>query len=61
VLVHPSTLNAVSDSAPGGIRLTFCGESPARLAEGARRLGRALATMVGRDPEDQMVPSLGGI
>jgi GntR family transcriptional regulator/MocR family aminotransferase len=43
VLVTPSTINAVSGhGGGGGIRLTFCGEPPRRIAEGARRLGRAL-------------------
>lgn len=46
VLVTPSTLNSVSGHPEGGgLRLTFCAEPPRRLAEGARRLGRALAAL----------------
>jgi GntR family transcriptional regulator/MocR family aminotransferase len=48
VLVHPSTLNTVEERRDGGIRLTFCAEAPARLVEGARRLGRAIAALEGR-------------
>ena len=47
VLVHPSTLNMVEERREGGIRLTFCSETPARLVEGARRLGRAIAAQGG--------------
>jgi 2-aminoadipate transaminase len=61
VLVHPGTLNAASENAPGGVRVTFCAEPPARLAEGARRLGRVLAGLGGRSPGTEPVPSLGGI
>jgi DNA-binding transcriptional MocR family regulator len=47
VLVTPSTINAVSGhGGGGGVRLTFCGEPPRRIAEGARRLGRALEEML---------------
>lgn len=48
VLVHPSTLNVVEERRDGGIRLTFCSETPARLVEGARRLGRAVAALDAR-------------
>jgi DNA-binding transcriptional MocR family regulator len=61
VLIHPSTLNATVEGAPGGIRLTFCSEPPARLTEGARRLGRALAGLVGREQPHDLLPSLGGM
>jgi GntR family transcriptional regulator/MocR family aminotransferase len=60
VLVHPSSLNTVEESAPGGVRLTFCCEPEARLAEGARRLGKAIATF-SRGQGDEPVPALGGI
>lgn len=43
VLVNPGTLNAVGPTPRPGLRLTFCFEPPERLAEGARRLGRAWA------------------
>ncbi len=44
VLVSPSTLHRAdrASPAPAGVRLTFCVEKPARLEEGARRLGAAL-------------------
>jgi GntR family transcriptional regulator/MocR family aminotransferase len=61
VVVHPSTLNASHDGAPSGLRVTFCSESPARLHEGARRLGRALAALSGRERSDDETPALGGI
>ena len=60
VLIHPSSLNAVDDGAAGGIRLTFCTEPKARLVEGARRLGRAIAAL-GRGRGDQGVPAMGGV
>lgn len=62
VLVHPSTLNMVEERREGGIRLTFCAESSARLVEGARRLGRAITGLVehGRSGHEPM-PSIGGI
>lgn len=41
VVISPSTLHAVGRE-HGGLRLTFCAEPPERLAEGARRLGRAI-------------------
>jgi DNA-binding transcriptional MocR family regulator len=59
VLVHPSSLNAVDEGAAGGIRLTFCTEPKARLVEGARRLGRAIAAL-GRD-RGEALPAMGGV
>jgi DNA-binding transcriptional MocR family regulator len=59
VLVHPSSLNSVEEGAAGGIRLTYCSEPPARLAEGARRLGRAFVAL-GRAGEDA-APAVGAI
>jgi GntR family transcriptional regulator/MocR family aminotransferase len=64
VLVHPSTLNMVEERREGGVRLTFCAETPARLVEGARRLGRALANLGERSRPGAAVeaaPSVGGI
>jgi DNA-binding transcriptional MocR family regulator len=61
VLVHPSTLNAVEERGRGGIRLTFCGEPEARLIEGARRLGRAVAALAGSERAGDPVASMGGI
>lgn len=44
VLVSPSTLHRVDrgGAGPRGVRLTFCWEKPARLVEGAKRLGEAI-------------------
>jgi 2-aminoadipate transaminase len=61
VLVHPGSLNAVAETGARGIRVTFCAEPAARLAEGARRLGRALSALVGREQPDGVGPSLGGM
>jgi DNA-binding transcriptional MocR family regulator len=41
VLISPGTLNGVNPSERRGVRLLFCAEPPARIAEGTRRLGRA--------------------
>jgi DNA-binding transcriptional MocR family regulator len=41
VVFSPSTLYEVGGAQRHGLRLTFCAEPPARLVEGARRLGRA--------------------
>jgi len=41
VLVGPSTHFAVGPQAEAAVRLSFCAESSARLAEGARRLSKA--------------------
>jgi len=60
VLVHPSSLNAVDEGGPGGVRLTFCSEPVDRLTEGARRLGKAIATFA-RTRDDGPMPALGGI
>jgi GntR family transcriptional regulator/MocR family aminotransferase len=45
VLVSPGTLNALAQGAQRGLRLTYCAEPPARLVEGARRLGKAWAAV----------------
>jgi GntR family transcriptional regulator/MocR family aminotransferase len=41
VIVTPGALYSASGRDRGAMRLTFCGEKPERLAEGARRLCRA--------------------
>jgi DNA-binding transcriptional MocR family regulator len=65
VLVSPSTLHSATGagSSHGGIRLTFCAEPPERLTEGAKRLGRALATIAERYPfhPDTSAPQLGAV
>jgi hypothetical protein len=39
-------LHAVGARAAFGVRLTFCAESPARLIEGAKRLGKTLKQLL---------------
>ena len=53
VMVSPSTLYATAAPAQPGLRLSFCSEPPDRLAEGARRLGRALALVMSRRRDAQ--------
>jgi DNA-binding transcriptional MocR family regulator len=49
VLVSPGTLNSVEERPQGGgVRLTFCSEPVERVAEGTRRLMRALHALEGR-------------
>jgi DNA-binding transcriptional MocR family regulator len=48
VLVTPSTVSGVDPRRHAGIRLSFAAEPLDRLAEGARRLGRALAGIAER-------------
>jgi len=43
--VTPGVLYSASGRDRHALRLAFCGEKPERLAEGARRLGRALREM----------------
>jgi DNA-binding transcriptional MocR family regulator len=50
VFVSPSGMFSPDPSAPPGLRLSFCSESPARLAEGGRRLARAVKTLLARAP-----------
>jgi DNA-binding transcriptional MocR family regulator len=58
VLVTPSVLSSVDPQQPSqaGVRLVFSAESAIRLAEGARRLGRALATVRDRETQDRQRP-----
>ncbi len=42
VLVSPGSADTGGATGPNGLRLTYCAEPPERLAEGAKRLGRAL-------------------
>jgi DNA-binding transcriptional MocR family regulator len=48
VLVSPSTAFTVGSQERPGLRLSFSAEPPARLAEGARRLGKVFAAMLGQ-------------
>ncbi|HZN92934.1 MAG TPA: PLP-dependent aminotransferase family protein [Myxococcales bacterium] len=45
VLVSPGTVHGVGGDGHRGVRLTYCYESTARLVEGARRLGKAWASL----------------
>ncbi len=47
VIIGPGALNGVTERGQKGVRLTYCAEPAGRLAEGARRLGKAFAA-VGR-------------
>jgi DNA-binding transcriptional MocR family regulator len=48
VLVSPSTAFAIGVQERPGLRLSFSAETPERLAEGARRLGKVFAGMIGQ-------------
>lgn len=48
VLVTPSTVSSVDPRRHSGVRLAFAGEPIERLAEGARRFGRAVAAIADR-------------
>lgn len=50
VLVSPSTMWSVDPHTPPALRLAFCAEPERRLVEGARRLGKAVKTLLGRLP-----------
>ncbi len=46
VLVSPNTLYSVGPTSTGGVRLAFCSQSPRRLAQGGRRLGRSIERLM---------------
>ncbi|MBK6693528.1 MAG: PLP-dependent aminotransferase family protein [Myxococcales bacterium] len=50
VLVSPSPMWSAGLNPRPGVRLAFCAESPERVAEGARRLGKAVKTLSARAP-----------
>ncbi len=50
VLVSPSTMWTVDRDARPGLRIAFCAEREERLVEGAKRLGKALKTLLVRSP-----------
>jgi 2-aminoadipate transaminase len=50
VLVSSGALWSVAPNAEPGVRLGFCSESPERLAEGARRFGKAVKHLLARLP-----------
>ena len=51
VLTSPGSMWSIEAEPQRGLRLTFCSEPPERLAEGAKRLGKALRTMIARAPD----------
>jgi DNA-binding transcriptional MocR family regulator len=53
VLVSPGTLNMVDPRPLSGLRLTYAVETPDRIVEGARRLGKALSTLMTRNRVQQ--------
>jgi len=50
VQVTPSSLYSVEAEAEPALRVTFCAEPPERLAEGARRLGKAFKAVMAQIP-----------
>jgi DNA-binding transcriptional MocR family regulator len=48
VLVSPSPMWSVDERSETGLRLAFCAEPPARLIEGAKRLGKAIRHLLAR-------------
>jgi len=65
VQVSPSTVFAASaqapDAASGGLRLIYCNEPPERLREGAKRLGRALSSVIGKRGQRRVEHELLGV
>jgi DNA-binding transcriptional MocR family regulator len=61
VLVSPSTLSTLDPQRHTGVRLVFCAEPPARLTEGARRFGRALAAVAERQRDRTPVAQALGV
>ncbi|MDF2697187.1 MAG: Transcriptional regulator, GntR family domain / Aspartate aminotransferase, partial [Labilithrix sp.] len=50
VLVSPSSMWSVDRGQSPGLRIAFCAEPEERLVEGARRLGKAMKTLLTRTP-----------
>ncbi|HWL84843.1 MAG TPA: aminotransferase class I/II-fold pyridoxal phosphate-dependent enzyme, partial [Polyangiaceae bacterium] len=50
VQVTPSSLYSVEAEVEQAVRVTFCAEPPDRLAEGARRLGKAFKAVMAQVP-----------
>jgi GntR family transcriptional regulator/MocR family aminotransferase len=61
VVVSPTTLNTADGRPVSGVRLTFCSEPPDRLIEGAKRLGRALHTMMASSTTERAPEALTAI
>lgn len=59
VLVSPGSVYSTMTPAPSGLRLTYCAEPVERIAEGAKRLGRALTQALGRRGERRRLELFG--
>lgn len=59
VLVSPGSVYSTMTPAPAGLRLSYCAEPLERIAEGARRLGRALEQAMSRRGERRRVELFG--
>ncbi len=61
VIVTPGTLHAAHGRGEGGVRLTYCHEPAERLVEGAKRLGRAIATLMQTRRSVTAAPAVFGV
>lgn len=59
VLVSPGSVYSTMTPAPAGLRLSYCAEPLERIAEGARRLGRALEQAMSRRGERRRIELFG--
>lgn len=59
VLVSPGSVYSTMTPAPAGLRLSYCAEPLERIAEGARRLGRALTAAMSRRGERRRIELFG--
>lgn len=59
VLVSPGSVYSTMTPAPAGLRLSYCAEPLERIAEGARRLGRALGQAMSRRGERRRIELFG--
>lgn len=61
VVATPTTLNTADGRPASGVRLTFCAETPERLSEGAKRLGRAAHAVLASSANDRAPGALAAI
>jgi GntR family transcriptional regulator/MocR family aminotransferase len=62
VVVSPGTLHAAQGRPHAGVRLSFCSEPEERLAQGAKRLGRALEELLSHQRERRHgAPAMHGV
>jgi len=61
VLVRPGSLNSVSGRAQDGLRICICNESEERLAEGVKRLAKAIANVRSNRTASPERPRIGAI